>query len=165
MTNTAASETIGEESVLLDVTARQNDLKKRTIRTTPTFYVSPAGNDDWSGRLHEPNAAQTDGPLRTLTAAQAAVRKLKTKLGEPAEIRVELRAGIHELDEPWRFHAEDGGFGRTSNRLAKTWPVTWAAYHGETPASPPPPTTKPSGTQNHDKQTQHPLPLPRSMAA
>jgi len=96
-------------------------------------YLSPDGNDNWSGRLAIANATSDDGPLRTLPAAQKAVRQCKARLDEPAEIRVVLRGGVYELDEPWRFHAEDGGFGRTTNRKAKTWPVTWAAYPGETP--------------------------------
>ncbi len=103
------------------------------MENTTSFYVSPEGNDNWSGGLYAPNAERTDGPLRTLTAAQAAVRKTKERLDKPTEIRVELRGGVYELDEPWRFHAEDGGFGRTTNRKAKTWPVTWAAHPGETP--------------------------------
>ncbi len=98
-----------------------------------TLYVSPHGHDAWSGRLPDTNATTTDGPLRTLAAAQKAVRTLKAGLAEPADIRVVLRGGLHELDEPWRFHAEDGGFGRTTNRLAQTLPVVWAAYPGEKP--------------------------------
>jgi hypothetical protein len=102
------------------------------MNTTP-IYVSPAGHDTWSGRLPDANADGTDGPLRSLAAAQTAVRQIKARLQEPAQIRVELRGGRYELDEPWRFHAEDGGFGRKTNRLAQTWPVVWAAYRGEMP--------------------------------
>ena len=99
-----------------------------------TLYVSPAcGKDNWSGQVPEPTPDGADGPLRTLGAAQKTVRKRKAECTEPTDIRVVLRGGVYELDEPWRFHAEDGGFGRTSNRLAKTWPVSWAAYPGETP--------------------------------
>jgi formate dehydrogenase iron-sulfur subunit len=36
---------------------------------TSVLYISPAGNDGWSGRLPEPNAARTDGPLATLVGA------------------------------------------------------------------------------------------------
>jgi len=43
------------------------------MNTTP-IYVSPAGNDAWSGRPPDANTAGTDGPLRSLagfaTAAQ-----------------------------------------------------------------------------------------------
>ena len=34
-----------------------------------SWYVSPAGNDVWSGRLAAPNATRTDGPFRTLEKA------------------------------------------------------------------------------------------------
>jgi len=97
------------------------------------IYLSPRGNDAWSGRLPGADANGADGPLRTLAAAQAVVRKIKSRLHEPTEIRVELRGGLYELDEPWRLHGEDGGFGRKSKRLARTWPVVWAAYGDETP--------------------------------
>lgn len=43
------------------------------MNTTP-IYVSPDGNDAWSGRSPDANTAGTDGPLRSLagfaTAAQ-----------------------------------------------------------------------------------------------
>ena len=35
------------------------------------LYVSPQGNDAWSGRLAEPNAAKTDGPLATIATCPA----------------------------------------------------------------------------------------------
>jgi len=37
------------------------------------FYVATNGNDNWSGRLAQPNAAGTDGPFATLTAARNAM--------------------------------------------------------------------------------------------
>ena len=37
----------------------------------PLCYVSPAGNDQWSGKLPAPNAAKTDGPLATIATAQS----------------------------------------------------------------------------------------------
>ncbi len=37
-------------------------------------YVSPDGNDAWSGRLRAPNAARTDGPFRTLKKAAGEVQ-------------------------------------------------------------------------------------------
>ena len=37
------------------------------------FFVSPQGNDDWSGRLAEPN--KDDGPFATVARAQQAVRR------------------------------------------------------------------------------------------
>ena len=47
---------------VFDSTCRADD-------TPPTWYVSPEGNDTWSGRLDSPNAEGTDGPLGTLAQA------------------------------------------------------------------------------------------------
>lgn len=96
-------------------------------------YVAVNGNDTWSGRFPSPKADGSDGPLRTLEAAQRAVRRIKAGSQEPVDLRVILRGGVYELDETWRFHAEDSGFGRATNRNAKTRPVAWVAYPGERP--------------------------------
>ncbi|HNR69702.1 MAG TPA: hypothetical protein PKN24_16775, partial [bacterium] len=40
----------------------------------PKFFVSPAGDDLWSGQLSEPNRDKSDGPFRTLEQARQAVR-------------------------------------------------------------------------------------------
>ncbi|HJM62392.1 MAG: right-handed parallel beta-helix repeat-containing protein [Roseibacillus sp.] len=42
-----------------------------------TIHVSPHGDDKWSGRIAEPNAAKTDGPLASLVGARDAIRTLK----------------------------------------------------------------------------------------
>jgi len=41
------------------------------------LYVSPQGNDQWSGRLAVPNAEGTDGPLATIAGARDVVRRRK----------------------------------------------------------------------------------------
>jgi hypothetical protein len=41
------------------------------------LYVSPNGNDSWSGRLASPNRTRTDGPFATLERARDAIRALK----------------------------------------------------------------------------------------
>lgn len=97
------------------------------------LYVSLAGNDSWSGSLAVPNTAGTDGPLRTLEAAQAAARRLKAGLTAQAEIKVWVGGGVYELSKPWLFTAQDSGFPRQAADWAQTWPITWAAYPGETP--------------------------------
>ncbi|HPP52533.1 MAG TPA: hypothetical protein PK777_06270, partial [Thermoguttaceae bacterium] len=89
-----------------------------------TFYVSPAGNDRWSGRLAAPNPDQTDGPFASLQRARSAVREFKNQpagLKEPVE--VVLRAGCYFLQEPIVFEPEDSG--------APDCPITYKAHPGE----------------------------------
>lgn len=69
------------------------------------IYVSPAGNDAWSGRLPEANADGRDGPFRTLERARDEVRKLKGQI----PLTIELRSGTYELEEPFTLTAEDSG--------------------------------------------------------
>ena len=60
------------------------------------FYVSTQGNDSWSGRLPQPNAAGGDGPFATLHRARNAVRELKAKAGEKGlaqPVQVRIRGG------------------------------------------------------------------------
>jgi len=89
------------------------------------FYVSPAGNDAWTGRLASPNAAKTDGPFVTLPRARDAVRDLKAKGPLTGPVSVQLRAGQYWLDETLVLGPEDSG--------TKEAPVSWAAYKGEKP--------------------------------
>lgn len=96
------------------------------------FYVCGAsGNDCWSGALAEPAAAQDDGPFRTLSGAQTAVRQLRATLKEAETIEVVIRGGVYTLSEPWCFNAADSGFGRAVPIRAETWPVVWRGAPGE----------------------------------
>jgi hypothetical protein len=101
------------------------------ITTPDDLYVSPVGNDEWSGALPEPNADRSDGPLATLEAARNVVRKRKgivfSKQPEKhsAEIRgpftVWLRGGRYPVDAPVVFDERDSA------------PVTYSAWPGESP--------------------------------
>jgi hypothetical protein len=94
------------------------------------FFVSPRGNDSWSGTLQAPNASGSDGPFASLARAQTALREeLKAK---PAKSRtVMLRGGTYYLPlsstapGTLNFAAADSG--------ATAYPVTWRNYPGETP--------------------------------
>ncbi|NOY79780.1 MAG: right-handed parallel beta-helix repeat-containing protein [Kiritimatiellaeota bacterium] len=86
-----------------------------------TLYVSPAGNDSWSGRLRVPDAAGADGPLASLDGARRAVRKLRSSQpGSKKEaIRVLFLDGTYRLRSPVAFTPEDSG--------TKEQPVVYAA--------------------------------------
>jgi parallel beta-helix repeat protein len=60
------------------------------------LYVAANGNDTWSGTLPAPNAAKTNGPLRTLQRARDMFR-----ISKPAGRKmIFLRGGTHFLQEP-----------------------------------------------------------------
>ena len=93
-----------------------------------TFYVSTAGNDTWSGKLPEPNADRTDGPLRTLTAARDRLREIESK---DRDYLVLIRGGNYVLDETVVFGLEDGTqYGGYYGRIYK---ITYAAYPKDQP--------------------------------
>lgn len=89
--------------------------------TDATLYVAPTGNDSWSGKLSEPNAARNDGPLATLEHARLAVRDLKKN----GPVTVLIRGGVYYLADTLTFEPEDSGSSQS--------PVTYAAYPGEKP--------------------------------
>ncbi|MEO6964961.1 MAG: right-handed parallel beta-helix repeat-containing protein [Acidobacteriaceae bacterium] len=89
------------------------------------FFVSPRGNDQWSGKLDRPNAADTDGPFRTLVRARDAIRRLKAAGQHKSPVTVYLRGGIYQLKSPLVFTPQDSG---TLNA-----PNIYEAYPGETP--------------------------------
>jgi len=93
---------------------------------TADFYVATDGSDDWSGRLSEPNADRTDGPLASIARAQQLVRHLKT--GQPdrqTPIVVMIRGGTYYLDQPVVFGPDDSGTEKS--------PVVYRAYGDERP--------------------------------
>ncbi|HYD69130.1 right-handed parallel beta-helix repeat-containing protein [Azospirillum sp.] len=65
-------------------------------------YVSPRGDDRWTGRSPEPSPDGRDGPFATLDRALAAVRG-----GGPKTVL--LRGGTYRLTEPVRLGPEDEG--------------------------------------------------------
>lgn len=74
------------------------------------LYVSPDGNDAWSGALPEPDDMGADGPLSTLAGARDLLRRLRAADGLPARgATVELAPGTYRLAEPFVLGAEDGG--------------------------------------------------------
>jgi hypothetical protein len=92
------------------------------------FYVSPRGNDSWSGGFPVVNEDSTDGPFATLSRARDAVRETNAGENEAARrvpVTVLMRGGTYVLDETVVFGVEDSGVRES--------PITYAAYVGETP--------------------------------
>ena len=82
-----------------------------TVRTAPAaFYVSPEGNDDWSGRLAAPNTEKTDGPFRSFEKARDAVRAYRASNefdGKPTV--VEVQPGLYTVEKMIEFTSKDSG--------------------------------------------------------
>ena len=94
------------------------------MTSTPvTYYVSPSGNDAWSGALPAPNAANSDGPFATFERARAAVQALdKNGL---TEISVQFRGGTYYLARTVVLTAADSGSANLK--------IIYQNYPGETP--------------------------------
>ena len=69
------------------------------------FFVSPHGNDNWTGRSADPG--KNDGPFATITRAREAVRFLRQT--QHRGIRVMLREGTYYLEQPVEFGPQDSG--------------------------------------------------------
>lgn len=87
------------------------------------FFISPDGRDAWSGRLPEPNAEGTDGPLATLAAARDAVRRTRDEAKRDRIVLI--RGGAYRISETVVFSLEDSAAADCS--------ITYAAFPGETP--------------------------------
>jgi hypothetical protein len=95
-----------------------------TTRGTFDFYISPRGNDTWSGRLPEPNKGRTDGPFASLNKAKLAARAVRLK--EPnATLHIALRGGTYRLAATEVFSLPDSARGEGS--------TNFHAYPSETP--------------------------------
>jgi hypothetical protein len=87
------------------------------------FYVSPEGNDQWSGRLPQPRPDDSDGPFATLERARDAVRKLRAELILERPVTVMLRGGVYRRIAPLVLGPEDSGSPES--------PVIYQPYPGE----------------------------------
>lgn len=115
--------------MLLLTACRAGQVEEQSIppvqeSTNWIFYVSPSGNDAWSGTLEESNNNNMDGPFQTIKRAKDAVRSL---LQEPQEedIVVYIREGTYFINSALVFTAEDSGHGR--------YQVIYRNYPGESP--------------------------------
>jgi parallel beta-helix repeat protein len=92
-----------------------------------SLYVSPHGNDNWSGKLKTVNSENTDGPFATIQRARNEIRQLKLLQGGrlSQSVTVFLRGGTYFLSEPIIFTPEDSG---TVN-----FPIAYKRYQDEQP--------------------------------
>jgi len=74
-----------------------------------TLYVSPQGNDNWSGRLAKPNDQKTDGPFASLGKARDLIRQLKTTTSLTEPVHVVVAEGTYALAEPLVLTPKDSG--------------------------------------------------------
>ena len=89
------------------------------------LYVSPDGNDAWSGRSDAPNPIATDGPLASLHGARDAIRALRAREELLQPVVVSIRGGNYHVAEPIRFTSHDSG--------TKDQPIVYRAYPHERP--------------------------------
>ena len=88
------------------------------------LYVSPVGNDSWSGTLPAPNVQHSDGPFKTLTRARDAIRMMKQAGQLPdGGVTVCIRGGLYSLTKTFQLTAEDSG--------THSAPIVYRAYKDE----------------------------------
>jgi hypothetical protein len=112
---------------LIEITSSSGGVAAAQIDKTgaavANFYVSPAGNDRWSGTLPEANSTKTNGPFATLDHARAVLQSLnKTVL---TQVTVQVREGIYFLPSTLRLTAADSGSATTD--------IVYESYPGESP--------------------------------
>lgn len=90
------------------------------------MYVSPTGNDAWSGRLVRPNASHTDGPFATIAAARDALRKLQ----RATAATVLIEPGVYRIVKPIVFGPEDSGSPGAEREFAGASPESSATGGG-----------------------------------
>ena len=74
------------------------------------LYVSKTGNDNWSGKLQQPDKEKRDGPFATIEKARDVIRMLKATNKNPAgNILVEVGSGLYELPGTINLTSTDGG--------------------------------------------------------
>lgn len=88
-----------------------------------TLYVSPNGNDSWSGTIPDPAPDGSDGPFATIDHARLTVQTLNQ--AAYSQISVQFRGGTYILPAPEQFTAADSGSAMA--------PIVYQNYPGETP--------------------------------
>lgn len=89
---------------------------------TVAYYVSPNGDDDWSGE--DPAPTDANGPLRTIAEARDRIQK-RLAGGLDRNVRVVLREGDYYRLKPLHFGKQDSG--------RDGYTITYENYTGECP--------------------------------
>lgn len=76
-----------------------------------TFYVSPEGNDNWSGTVPEANPEKTDGPFQSIYRALEKVKEVRKYKKEDGHLTVKiiLRGGTYSISTPLIIEPEHSG--------------------------------------------------------
>ncbi len=80
-----------------------------TFAAGTTVYVSPQGNDSWSGLIEQPNTNRTDGPVITLDRARDIARQIKSKGPGQATVTVLVADGQYTMTKAIVLQPEDSG--------------------------------------------------------
>ncbi|MEN6371168.1 MAG: right-handed parallel beta-helix repeat-containing protein [Armatimonadota bacterium] len=90
------------------------------------FYVSPVGDDSYSGMISAPSTDGTDGPFATPAAARDAIRRYSAeKNGLDRPVTVFIQSGVYELENTLAFGPEDSGTAEC--------PICYVADKGASP--------------------------------
>lgn len=95
------------------------------LKVEATFFVAVNGNDKWTGKLPDPNQAETDGPFATLERARDAARALKSSGLYHNTITIMVRGGIYYLSRPFTLQSADSGI--------ENHPIIYTSYPNERP--------------------------------
>lgn len=75
---------------------------------TMNLYVSPDGNDFWSGRLPVANKEKNDGPFRTLERANESIAGMSEAGKLPGiKVQLQIRKGTYEITKPLKLIGTD----------------------------------------------------------
>ncbi|MBM3211888.1 hypothetical protein FJZ33_06705, partial [Candidatus Poribacteria bacterium] len=89
------------------------------------LFVAVNGNDEWSGKLPDPNTGKTDGPFATLEHARDEIRKMKSSGRLSNGANVFVRGGMYYLKKTFTLGPEDSG--------TPDAPIVFRAYQNEKP--------------------------------
>lgn len=89
---------------LLAVLSSVSASAQTVIESAPgRYFISPTGNDQWSGKLLGPNPTRTDGPFATIGRALEEMRK------QPLKCTTYVRGAVYLLPQPIEIKPEDSG--------------------------------------------------------